>query len=84
MVSDDEIRNALLALALQRGPERSLCPSEIARSLSSDWRPLMAEIRRVGAGLVHEGKLRCTQRGVTAHPLTTKGAIRFSAAAAEE
>jgi hypothetical protein len=38
----------------------------------------------LSAGLVHEGKLRCTQRGVTAHPLTTKGAIRFSAPAAEE
>jgi hypothetical protein len=73
--SDAEIAAALMRLARTRGPERSFCPSEAARALSEDWRPLMPEIRRVAAGL----PLMATQRGAPCDPVTARGPIRLSA-----
>jgi hypothetical protein len=74
---DDAIRAAILGLALDRGPGRSLCPSEVARALSPDWRALMPEVRRVAGALQAEGRIVVTQRGAPVDPLTAKGAIRL-------
>ncbi|MCT4685011.1 MAG: DUF3253 domain-containing protein [Roseicyclus sp.] len=60
-------------LAHRRGVGRSFCPSEAARALAEDWRPLMAEVRRVAAGL----PLRATQKGVAVDPVTARGPIRL-------
>ncbi len=57
--SDKAIADALMDLALRRGPSKTFCPSEVARCLAEDWRPLMPEVRRVAAGL----PLTVTQRG---------------------
>jgi hypothetical protein len=37
----------------------------------------MPEVRRIGAELMLEGVLVCTQKGIPADPLCTRGAIRF-------
>lgn len=71
--SDDSIENALMELAHRRGRGRSFCPSEAARMLAEDWRPLMPEIRRVAASL----PLRATQKGRVVDPLRAKGPIRL-------
>jgi hypothetical protein len=76
-ITDASIRATLLRLARERGPEKSFCPSEAARSLSGHWRPLMPDVRRVAQQLVDEGILFCSQRGQPAQPLTTRGAIRL-------
>jgi hypothetical protein len=76
-VSDEILARAILDLARRRGPGRTLCPSEVARALAADWRPLMPEVRRVAAGLVAAGRLRASQRGRPADPLRTKGPIRL-------
>lgn len=76
-VTDGRIRAELLRLAVERG-EKTFCPSEVARALAEDWRALMERVREVGAALVEEGRLRCTQRGVVVDARTAKGAIRFS------
>ncbi|MFD1341662.1 DUF3253 domain-containing protein [Litorisediminicola beolgyonensis] len=73
-MTDAEISQTLMALARSRGPGKSFCPSEAARALSSDWRPLMPEIRRVAAGL----PLEATQKGQPVDPETAKGPIRLS------
>lgn len=45
------MRDAILDLALRRGRERSLCPSEVAKTLEpEEWRALMPEVRKVAAG----------------------------------
>ncbi len=72
---DDKIAATLLALAAERGPGKSFCPSEAARRLSPDWRALMPELRRVAASL----PLIATQRGVPVDPVTARGPIRLSA-----
>lgn len=64
-----------MLMAVERGPEKTFCPSEVARQLApDDWRPLMPEIRRVARGL----RLRATQRGKAVDPVTAKGPIRLS------
>lgn len=77
-VQDQEIAAALLALAARRGATKTLCPSEVARALGgTDWRDLMPRVRGVGARLVAEAQLVCTQKGAPVDPLTARGAIRF-------
>lgn len=46
---DAAIRAEILIHALRRGRDKTFCPSEPARALSSDWRPLMPHIRRIAA-----------------------------------
>lgn len=72
---DDDIRAVLLALAAER-TGRTFCPSEAARRLSDDWRPLMPDIRRVAATL----PLKATQKGQPVDLITAKGPIRLSKA----
>lgn len=70
----DRVRAAILDLALQRGRGKSLCPSEVAKALSPDWRPLMPEVRRVAADIA---EIVATQNGVEVDPRTARGPIRL-------
>jgi hypothetical protein len=72
-VTEDRIAEVLMDLAHQRGRGATFCPSEAARALSSDWRPLMPEVRRVATAL----PLRATQKGRPVDPLTARGPIRL-------
>ncbi len=77
MISDDTIAAALRRMASERGTS-TFCPSETARALAEEWRPLMPEVRRVAAALCEANELKCTQRGQPAYPLTVRGPIRLS------
>ncbi|MGV3661774.1 MAG: DUF3253 domain-containing protein [Prosthecobacter sp.] len=77
-MSDAAIRRTLLALAAEREAEATFCPSEAARRLSAQWRPLMPQIRTVAAALIQEGHLVCTQRGEKVDPLVARGPIRLA------
>ena len=68
------LRAAILDMALRRGRERSFCPSEVARDLACDWRPLMPDLRAVAAEMP---EIRATQRGVEVDPRTARGPIRL-------
>jgi hypothetical protein len=68
------IRAAILELALQRGRAKSLCPSEVAKALSEDWRPFMPEVRAVAAAMP---EIMATQGGVEVDPVTARGPIRL-------
>jgi len=46
-VSDAEIEQTIRALLDARTPGKTICPSEAARALAQDWRPLMDPVRRV-------------------------------------
>ena len=73
------LRRVLVELAQERGPGATFCPSEAARRLARDWRPLMPAIRAAAARLVAAGRLSCTQRGEPADPRLARGPIRLSA-----
>ncbi len=75
LVKDADIAGAILALALERGREKSLCPSEVARRLTEDWRPLMPDIRRVAADM---DDIEARQKGAPVDPCTAIGPIRLA------
>lgn len=69
------LREAILDLALQRGRDKSLCPSKVARALEpEDWQALMPEVRRVAAGMP---EIMATQNGAEVDPVTVRGPIRL-------
>lgn len=72
------IRLQILTQVADRGPQKTICPSEVARTLGGEeWRSLMSIVRDVGAELLAEGLIEVTQKGNPVHPLTAKGPIRF-------
>jgi Protein of unknown function (DUF3253) len=70
----DEVRQAILTLALERGRDRSLCPSEVARQLSPDWRPLMPLVRETAARMPEIVAMQGARR---VDPVTARGPIRL-------
>jgi hypothetical protein len=70
----ERVRAAILDLALQRGRAKSLCPSEVAKALAEDWRPLMPDVRAVAASMP---EIVATQGGVEVDPVTARGPIRL-------
>ena len=76
VISDAHIAEALMDLARRRGRGATFCPSEAARALDPDWRPLMADVRRVAATL----PLRATQKGLPVDPVAARGPIRLGLA----
>lgn len=75
---EEEIRSCMAQLVRQRGPEKSICPSEVARAVADPWRALMPLVRQVAAEEVRAGRLRATQRGLPVAPDTARGPIRLS------
>ena len=76
-LTDAAIRQALLDLAAERR-HATFCPSEAARRLAGDWRPLMPRVRAVAADLIGENRLRCLQNGRTVDIQAARGPIRLS------
>ena len=72
--SDEVIAAAMLDLALRRGRGKTFCPSEVARGLAAEWRPLMPLVRAVAA--VHPD-VEAVQKGVPVDPLAARGPIRL-------
>lgn len=81
-MTDEDLRDAILTLAHERGMARSFCPSEVARRVAVAWRPLMPEVRRVAHALQAEGWVQATQKGTPVDPLTARGPIRLRLAQA--
>jgi hypothetical protein len=75
---------AILALLEQRGPGKTICPSDAARALSGEesFRPLMGLVRDAARTLVDTGQLEVTQHGAPGDLDTAKGPIRLRRASA--
>lgn len=68
---DASIAATLRALLASRAPDASLCPSEVARAISTDpdtWRALMPRVRKVAIDLAQRGEACITQRGHVVDP----------------
>ena len=75
---DQQIEERMRLLLSRAAPGRTICPSDVARSLSADdWRPLMEPTRAVARRLVAAGEVEITQRGEIVDPRTAKGPIRI-------
>jgi hypothetical protein len=73
----DEIAAAIITLAGRRGRAASFCPSEVARAVATDWRPVMEKVRAVAGEMVAAGLIVATQKGMPADLATARGAIRL-------
>lgn len=73
-LSDAAIAAALREQAIARAPA-TLCPSEVARALAEDWRPLMPRVRAVAAEMPD---IVATQGGIAVDPVAARGAIRLA------
>ncbi len=81
-LGDSEIEATILRLVTERGPEKSVCPSEIARALGGaspdDWRPLMQPVRRMAVRLTKHGRIAILRKGrPVADPNDFKGIYRL-------
>jgi hypothetical protein len=75
---EQRIEERMRLLLARTAPGRTICPSDVARSLSTDdWRPLMEPIRVVARRLVAAGEVEITQGGQVVDPSTAKGPIRI-------
>jgi hypothetical protein len=76
---NEAIRAEILRQCAVRAPDRSICPSEIARALwPSQWREHMNEVREVGAQLARLSAIQITQRNSVCDPRTEiRGAVRY-------
>jgi hypothetical protein len=67
-----------------RGPDKTICPSEVARALAGDgqdFRPLMPHVREAAAQLAERGAIAVTQKGRPVEDArSVKGPIRLGAA----
>jgi hypothetical protein len=62
-------RATTLALADHRSPGRTLCPSDVARTMGGDsWRALMEPVREVVRDLARSGEVEILQRGDVLDP----------------
>jgi len=76
-VTDAQIERTILDLLARRDPGKTICPSDAARALDDDFRPLMDPVRRVARELVARGELEVTQSGRVVDIDTARGAIRL-------
>ena len=77
------LESEILRLTAERGPEKSICPSEPARliagSAGDQWGALMPAVRRIAVRLAKEGRLVIMRKGKIADPDDFRGVYRLSA-----
>ncbi|MDT7713813.1 MAG: hypothetical protein QOG46_2720 [Pseudonocardiales bacterium] len=80
-MSEQRLRTAILDLTRERGPAKSICPSDAARAVGGDdWRDLMEQARDVARDLARTGDVEITQGGDVVDPdATWRGPIRIRA-----
>ena len=76
---DEALERELVALLSARAAGATICPSEAARAVAEDWRPLMERARMAARRLVAAGGVEITQRGRVVDPSSAKGPIRVRA-----
>jgi len=84
------IETALLAHIAALGPDKTVCPSEIAKALTgqatdSEWRALLKPVRATAVALAQEGRIGVYRKGKpVADPSGVKGVIRLGAPSTDQ
>ena len=83
---DAAIAESILRLVAERGPARSICPSEAAREVAAaegraEWHPLMGNVRRIAGLLQAQGRVEILRKGRPA-AADVRGVIRLRQAQA--
>lgn len=76
------LEDIILALTTERGPEKSICPTDAARAFAGDdWRRVLGEVRKTAVRLALDGRIVITRKGKPVDPLNFKGVYRLKAPA---
>lgn len=75
----EALRAAILRLSRERGPEKTICPSDAARAVGGDhWRDLMDDARAIARELARNGEVEISQKGEVLDPdATWRGPVRI-------
>ena len=79
MIDQAAIAAEILRLTGERGPDSSICPSEVARTLEADWRPLLTAVRTVAVRLSEAGRIDILRKGQPVSGGAVRGVIRLRA-----
>jgi hypothetical protein len=72
-----DYREAILALLHERGPLKTICPSEVLSVDLKQDKVMMEHVRRSARLLAAENQIEITQSGKAVDPLSFKGPIRL-------
>ena len=65
--SEDLIAETILRLLEQRGPGKTVCPSEVARDIGGSqpevWSPMMQPVRRIAVRMTKAGQIAILRKG---------------------
>ena len=79
---EDDLEAAMMDLLHERGPGKTICPSEAARAVGGPhpdgWGPLMQPARRIAVSLMKQGRLVITRKGRPVDPDDFRGVYRLS------
>ena len=84
MIAEADIAAAIMRLVTARGPEKSICPSEVARALDPAWQRLMGPVRQSAISLALAGRIAILRKGKPVDPAGVRGVIRLRLRASEE
>jgi hypothetical protein len=82
-VIQERIAAKMMKLVKERGANKTICPSEVARAIASNesaWRKLMPYVRHVAVSLQHRNMIHIEQDGQVIsieHPEDIEGPIRL-------
>ena len=71
------IEAEILRLTESRGPDKSICPGEVARALDPEWQKLSSAVRRAAIRLAETGRIDILRKGRRVEPAGVKGVIRL-------
>ena len=81
MTNAEALEAEILRQTTERGTDKSICPSEVARALAADeetWRRLMGPIRAAAIRLARSGQVEILRKGKPVDPTAEiRGVIRL-------
>lgn len=75
--TDHALAAAILELLDKLAAGSTICPSQAARKVATDWEPLMERARMAARRLQSAGACVILQKGVRVDPSTARGPIRI-------
>ncbi len=87
-VAPERIEETILALVEERGPGKTICPSEAARAIAGttnpdEWSRLMGPVRQVAVRMMKQGRIVIRRKGQTVDPDDFRGIYRIAGPAAD-
>lgn len=64
MFARSDVEAAIYRLVSSRAQGKTVCPSEVARTLTQDWRPHMQTVRSVAFDMARDDRVAILQRGI--------------------